>query len=88
MGKLRANLDTSGDASLQNAIQLAVDSLATIPPYGHREVSVPGKCVGRSRAFFLVLFPKSSLFSSHCLKEMRMDTCPYSKKLGLDAREV
>ena len=38
MAKLKANLDTSGDASLQNAIQLAVDSLSTVPPYGHREV--------------------------------------------------
>ena len=42
VSKLKANLDSTGDASLQNAIQLAVDSLTTVPPYGHREVrSVP-----------------------------------------------
>ena len=38
MSKLKANLETSGDASLQNAMQLAVESLTTVPPYGHREV--------------------------------------------------
>lgn len=42
VSRLKANLDSTGDASLQNAIQLAVDSLSTVPPYGHREVrSVP-----------------------------------------------
>ena len=34
--KLRQALDTGGDASLQNALDLAVDSLKSIPPYGHR----------------------------------------------------
>ncbi|PSC68451.1 general transcription factor IIH subunit 2 [Micractinium conductrix] len=38
VARLRANLDTGGDASLQNALDLAVDSLKSIPPYGHREV--------------------------------------------------
>ena len=37
--KLKANMQPSGDASLQNALQLALDALATIPPYGNREVS-------------------------------------------------
>lgn len=38
--KLRQNLDTGGDASLQNALDLAIDSLSTIPPYGNREVLI------------------------------------------------
>ena len=38
VSKLRAALDASGDASLQNGLEMAVDSLKTIPPYGHREV--------------------------------------------------
>ena len=36
IAKLRAGLDTGGDASLQNALDLAVDSLRSIPPYGSR----------------------------------------------------
>lgn len=36
IARLRRNLDTGGDASLQNALDLAVDSLRSIPPYGHR----------------------------------------------------
>jgi transcription initiation factor TFIIH subunit 2 len=40
IAKLRANLDTGGDASLQNALDLAVGSLSSIPPYGHREVII------------------------------------------------
>ena len=36
IAKLRQALDTGGDASLQNALDLAVDSLKSIPPYGHR----------------------------------------------------
>ena len=38
--KLKASLDTGGAASLQNGLDLAVDSLRRIPPYGHREVLV------------------------------------------------
>ncbi len=41
IAKLRSSLDAEGDASLQNALTLCVDSLKTIPPYGHREVSLP-----------------------------------------------
>eukprot|EP00887_Chlorella_sp_A99_P003194 scaffold9.g3194.t1 len=40
IAKLRSNLDTGGDASLQNALDLTVASLRTIPPYGHREVLI------------------------------------------------
>ncbi|KAI7839973.1 hypothetical protein COHA_006294 [Chlorella ohadii] len=40
IAKLRGNLDTGGDASLQNALDLAVGSLSSIPPYGHREVII------------------------------------------------
>lgn len=36
IAKLRQNLDTGGDASLQNALDLCVDALKSIPPYGHR----------------------------------------------------
>ena len=36
IARLRANLDTGGDGSLQNGLDLAVDSLKAIPPYGHR----------------------------------------------------
>jgi hypothetical protein len=36
VAKLRQALDTGGDASLQNALDLAVDSLKSIPSYGHR----------------------------------------------------
>lgn len=36
MARLRRNLDTGGDASLQNGLDLCVDQLKSIPPYGHR----------------------------------------------------
>lgn len=39
IAKLQGALDTGGDASLQNAMNLAIESLRSIPPYGHREVS-------------------------------------------------
>lgn len=38
IAKLKTSLDAEGDASLQNALTLCVDSLKSIPPYGHREV--------------------------------------------------
>jgi transcription initiation factor TFIIH subunit 2 len=38
--KLKNSLDTGGSASLQNGLDLAVESLRRIPPYGHREVLV------------------------------------------------
>lgn len=38
IGKLRSNLDAGGDASLMNGLDMAVDSLKSIPTYGHREV--------------------------------------------------
>ena len=38
IAKLKSSLDADGDASLQNALTLCVDSLKSIPPYGHREV--------------------------------------------------
>ena len=38
IGKLRSNLDAGGDASLMNGLDMAVDSLKSIPSYGHREV--------------------------------------------------
>ncbi|GAB4822276.1 hypothetical protein N2152v2_009322 [Parachlorella kessleri] len=36
--RLRSNLETGGDASLQNALDLSVATMRGIPPYGHREV--------------------------------------------------
>jgi hypothetical protein len=53
VARLRGNLETGGDASLQNGLDLAVATLRSIPPYGHREVLMlyaalstcdPGKC--------------------------------------------
>ena len=41
IAKLKDALDAGGDASLQNGLDLAVASLKTVPPYGHREVSLP-----------------------------------------------
>jgi transcription initiation factor TFIIH subunit 2 len=38
--RLRASLDTGGDASLQNGLDLALVSLRSIPPYGHREALI------------------------------------------------
>lgn len=38
IGRLRVSLKCSGDASLQNALDVAVDGLAGVPPYGQREV--------------------------------------------------
>ena len=38
IAKLQGAMDAGGDASLQNAMNVAVDSLKSIPPYGHREV--------------------------------------------------
>lgn len=37
IARLRGNLEADGDASLQNALDLTVASLRSIPPYGHRE---------------------------------------------------
>lgn len=38
--RLRQNLETSGAASLQNGLTMAIKSLSRIPPYGNREVLV------------------------------------------------
>lgn len=55
IAKLKANLDAAGDASLQNSVQLAVDALQTVPPYGHREVlhspTIIGKNTARPQAY-------------------------------------
>ena len=67
VGKLRANLDTSGEASLQNAIQLAVDSLATIPPYGHREVGGCRKHFKGNRIFYCIPPPLYILYNKWLL---------------------
>ena len=40
ISKLKEGLDAGGDASLQNGLDLAVAALKSVPPYGHREVSV------------------------------------------------
>ncbi len=37
MARLQGSLTAGGDASLQNAMNLATESLKSIPPYGHRE---------------------------------------------------
>lgn len=37
---LRSNLECSGDASLQNALDLARGILSQIPTYGHREILI------------------------------------------------
>ena len=38
MAKLAGGQDFGGAASLQNALDMAVNSLKSVPPYGHREV--------------------------------------------------
>ena len=38
--KLKQSLDTSGAASLQNGLDLAIESLKHIPPYGYRETLI------------------------------------------------
>ena len=38
MAKLAGGQDFGGPASLQNALDMAVNSLKSVPPYGHREV--------------------------------------------------
>ena len=38
VSKLKEGVDAGGDASLQNGLDLAVASLKSVPPYGHREV--------------------------------------------------
>lgn len=38
--KLKANIDTSGDASLQNGLETALETLSGVPPYGHKEILV------------------------------------------------
>ena len=40
MAKLSGNLDSAGDASLQNGLDTSVGALKAIPPYGHREVEL------------------------------------------------
>ena len=39
IAKLASNLDSSGDASLQNGLDMSIGALKAIPPYGHREAS-------------------------------------------------
>lgn len=36
--RLKASLDISGDASLQNGLESCLEALSGIPPYGHKEV--------------------------------------------------
>ena len=43
IAKLQGAMDAGGDASLQNAMNVAVESLKSIPPYGHREVLLPSQ---------------------------------------------
>ena len=38
ISKLKEGVDAGGDASLQNGLDMAVASLKSVPPYGHREV--------------------------------------------------
>ncbi len=38
IAKLSQAQTASGDASLQNALEMAVQALRSVPPYGHREV--------------------------------------------------
>ena len=40
VAKVKANLDSGGSASLQNALEVATESLKHVPPYGHREILV------------------------------------------------
>ncbi|KAL3163240.1 hypothetical protein ABBQ32_009640 [Trebouxia sp. C0010 RCD-2024] len=40
ISKLKEGMDAGGDASLQNGLDLAVSSLKSVPPYGHREVLI------------------------------------------------
>ena len=51
IARLQGSLDASGDASLQNAMNLAIESLKSIPPYGHREVGVHHTHVHACAAF-------------------------------------
>lgn len=37
---MKQNLDSGGDASLENGLTMATESLRHIPPYGHREILV------------------------------------------------
>ena len=41
VAKLSGNLDSAGDASLQNGLDTSIGALKAIPPYGHREASSP-----------------------------------------------
>lgn len=43
VSKLKEGVDAGGDASLQNGLDLAVASLKSVPPYGHREVCACSK---------------------------------------------
>ncbi|KFM22709.1 General transcription factor IIH subunit 2 [Auxenochlorella protothecoides] len=40
IARLKSSLDTGGDASLQNALDLAVGGLRSVPPYAQREVLI------------------------------------------------
>ncbi|EIE24534.1 transcription factor TFIIH, 44 kDa subunit, partial [Coccomyxa subellipsoidea C-169] len=55
ISKLQGNLDASGDASLQNAMDMAAESLKSIPPYGHRE-ACPQILLKPAHLLVLVLF--------------------------------
>jgi transcription initiation factor TFIIH subunit 2 len=37
---MACGLPPGGDASLQNGLELAVEVMAAVPPYGHRELLV------------------------------------------------
>ena len=45
MSKLSGAHDFGGSASLQNALDMAVNALKSVPPYGHREVTHRMDCV-------------------------------------------
>lgn len=53
ISKLKEGMEAGGDASLQNGLDLAVSSLKSVPPYGHREVCVLTSAI-QSRSYQLL----------------------------------
>lgn len=72
-----SNLGSSGDASLQNVLDLGLTMLESVPPYGHREVSHNRLCIGDQLASALTLcsdfivgsMSRSLSFSHHSPQE-------------------
>lgn len=84
IAKLQGALDAGGDASLQNAMNLAIESLRSIPPYGHREASAFSHCC-RSLIKFQILESPCYVLRHNALRRRVLGTAMSQNCLLLNA---